>query len=115
MCGQCKEKPVRLRAGRNVRYCSSTCYGNSIKNPFIIKKGYKRVLCKDHPRTDAKGYVREHLLIMEQKIGRPVKESEVVHHIDGNKLNNHPDNLKLLSSQSEHMKLHLSTGTFPSQ
>lgn len=48
----------------------------------------------------------EHRVVAEQKIGRPLKKGEVVHHIDGNKRNNDPDNLMILDSQSEHCKIH---------
>ena len=47
-----------------------------------------------------------HRRIAEAKLGRPLQKGEVVHHIDGNKLNNDPANLEVLSSQSEHCKVH---------
>lgn len=46
-----------------------------------------------------------HRLIAEWKYGRRVKKGEHVHHIDGNKLNNHPDNLVILSA-SQHATIH---------
>lgn len=48
---------------------------------------------------------RMHQIIMEEHIGRPLKENEVVHHIDGNKRNNDISNL-LLTTRSEHAKIH---------
>ena len=48
----------------------------------------------------------EHRVIAEQKIGRPLRKGEIVHHIDGNFRNNSPDNLMVLSSQAEHCKIH---------
>jgi len=47
----------------------------------------------------------EHRVVAEQKIGRPILPGEHVHHIDGNKHNNHPDNLVVMTA-SEHHKLH---------
>jgi hypothetical protein len=47
-----------------------------------------------------------HRRIAEAILGRPLKKGEVVHHIDGNKLNNDPANLEVLPSQSEHCKIH---------
>lgn len=49
---------------------------------------------------------RIHRLIAEQKLGRPLKKGEVVHHIDGDKTNNDPSNLMIFASQAEHMKYH---------
>lgn len=37
-------------------------------------------------------------------LGRPLRRGEVVHHRDGNKLNNDPMNLEVLPSQTEHTK-----------
>jgi hypothetical protein len=46
--------------------------------------------------------------VAEEKLGRPLTDQEVVHHLDGDILNNHHDNLEVLPSQSEHMEKHRS-------
>ena len=69
-------------------------------------KGYKVIYMPKHPHSRMNGYVYEHILVAESKLGRPLYENEVVHHIDGNKLNNSPDNLMVFSSQREHDKWH---------
>lgn len=44
--------------------------------------------------------------VMELMFGRKLDEDEVVHHIDGNKLNNEPSNLKVMK-RKEHTLLHM--------
>jgi hypothetical protein len=68
--------------------------------------GYRCRYQPEHPRAHQNGYVYEHILIAEKGLGRSLVRGEVVHHIDGNKLNNSPDNLAVLQSQAEHVKLH---------
>lgn len=47
-----------------------------------------------------------HRVVAELKIGRKLKCGEVVHHIDGDRRNNDPDNLMVFASQSEHLEWH---------
>ena len=57
--------------------------------------------------TYTKYYGRhEHRIVAEQIIGRPLKKGEVVHHRDGDKRNNSPENILVFASQSEHAKHH---------
>lgn len=62
---------------------------------------------RNNGKTYAKVYGRhEHRVVAEELLGRELKPGEVVHHIDGNKRNNNPENLIVFSSQSEHVKFH---------
>lgn len=71
----------------------------------LKKSGYVEVYCPDHPNANKRKCVYEHQLVMEKVIGRYIKTGEVVHHIDGNKSNNDPKNLMLLTNE-EHVRLH---------
>jgi len=67
-------------------------------------RGYVYRLAPDHPRQH-NGYVFEHILVAEEKIGRPLLLNESVHHIDGNKGNNSPENIRVMD-KSDHQSLH---------
>lgn len=53
---------------------------------------------------DKSGYAPVHRIVMHDKLGRNILPGEVVDHIDGNIKNNHPDNLRVFSSNAEHLK-----------
>lgn len=72
----------------------------------VASHGYVLIKRPDHHRADTRGYVYEHVLIAEQKIGRALLPSEEVHHDDLNPANNHPDNLIVKASRAEHRAAH---------
>ncbi|MBM3252267.1 MAG: hypothetical protein FJZ11_05785 [Candidatus Omnitrophica bacterium] len=66
---------------------------------------YISILSPHHPHG-SRGYVREHRLIAETLLGRYLKITEIIHHINGNGKDNNPQNLYLFSSEKEHSKFH---------
>lgn len=67
--------------------------------------GYVLIYIPAHPFCDHHGYVREHRLIMEQKIGRFLQPKEQVHHINGIKDDNRVKNL-VLTNIYDHFRLY---------
>lgn len=74
----------------------------------------KSLSCRGNRRVDStyitvcvgKGKrVKEHRMIMESEIGRALTKNEVVHHINGNRIDNRIENLQLMT-RSEHSSLH---------
>lgn len=64
---------------------------------WISKDGYPMIFTEN-------GIFPEHILIIEKKLGRKLRKNEGVHHIDGNKKNNKPENLICFKNAKEHHK-----------
>lgn len=62
---------------------------------FRTPRGYISCQAKGHPRASKLGYVFEHRLVMEKMIGRYLAPNETVHHKNGIKTDNRPENLEL--------------------
>lgn len=60
-----------------------------------MKAKYDFIYKPDHPNSDARGYVRTHRLVMSEHLGRPLREGENVHHINGDRKDNRIENLEL--------------------
>lgn len=104
---------LRFQAEEVERFRKAHIVGNNMVNKGmkrkpnrkpIIKKGYRYIWDKSHPKADSDGYVSEHVLVVERRIGRHLMDDECVHHIDRNRINNSSKNLVLYKNQAEHMK-----------
>lgn len=101
-------RPIEGRTTNRVYGCGpdSTSWKGGRR---ISSAGYVEIRAEYHHRLRGNGYVYEHILVVEENIGRQLKQEEIVHHIDGNKTNNSFENLAVMS-QAEHASLHHSTG-----
>lgn len=61
-----------------------------------MNKGYTMVYMPEHHRAHKDGYVYEHILVWEQTHDKKLPKNYIVHHRDGDKSNNSPDNLSAL-------------------
>ncbi|MFZ4397771.1 MAG: HNH endonuclease [Kiritimatiellia bacterium] len=77
----------------------------------ITQHGYAiRKVGKGHPLADCRGYAYEHRLVASEQIGRPLRHDELVHHVNGNGLDNRPENLEVCQGVGGHKVNHRTTG-----
>lgn len=100
-----KYKISRLNQADSCRKYSSGKYSSTWKGGKRLKNGYIEIKCPEHPRSGQRGYVYEHILIMENHLGRYLKPDEVVHHKNYIKTDNRIENLQLMT-MIEHNRFH---------
>jgi len=66
---------------------------------------YLRAYVPEHPGANRHGYVQYHRAVMENHLGRLLRDDEVVHHLDGNPHHNDIGNLVVLNP-SDHAAIH---------
>lgn len=68
------------------------------------KHGYILIHWPDHPGATKAGYVRQHRILMERTLGRLLSDLEVVDHRNRDTSDNRDENLRLFSTNSEHLR-----------
>lgn len=69
----------------------------------VDKDGYIQV----YMPHQSNGYAREHIVIAERALGKPLPHGAVIHHVDEDGANNAPNNLVICQDRGYHKILHV--------
>lgn len=108
-CGNLKVANGKTLRSGDTRSCGCLSREQAMRHVQRNEKpiGYERIK-KQNGRPEIKtrnGFKMKHIYVMEQHLGRPLQFGEVVHHKDGNILNNNIENLQVMTP-GEHSSLH---------
>src|SRR5438270_581164 len=82
-------EPTSARPSRQFREANSNWRGGR----SLASNGYILIrVGKGHPQADVRGYAYEHRLVAARKLGRWLRPGEQVHHKNGIKTDNDPEN-----------------------
>lgn len=103
-CPTCKKMfSVPPSRQHTAKYCSNDCRP---KAPRAIRPdGYIWIRMPDHPDAHVGGTIAEHRLVAEKIVGRRLHPNEDVHHLNGDRADNRPENLRIMT-HAEHTRLH---------
>lgn len=92
--GYCGTHYVYALARREIPSEIRQARGRSLRSD-----GYVRIWAPGHPNAQKSGYVLEHHAVIAKLLGRPIARDETVHHKNGQRADNRPENLELWVSR----------------
>lgn len=118
-CDYCRNEIVKRRyehRRHDLHFCDNDCkhaYFVREQNPawqggVTEQSGYKMLRTELGAKAP---YTREHRVVAEKMLGRTLLSDEVVHHINGDRSDNRPENLQVMT-RSEHSRHHWEQGDF---
>jgi len=75
---------------------------SSEHNGIAVSNGYIQVYIGQDPLSNKAGYIPLHRLIMQAKLKKDLNEEEIVHHKNGDTLDNRVSNLEIKKSLGAH-------------
>lgn len=100
-CENCGTPVTRyISSAGKQSFCSRECRWENRKKPHArqMRNGYVLVYVgREYPGAIKSGHIFEHRKVMQDILGRPLLPQENVHHINGVKDDNRPENLELWS------------------
>ena len=97
-------QPVKFVKGHNFNRVGERENG---RKKYTNAQGYVMVYQPDHPNVNCQGYVREHTIVVERALGKVLRTTANVHHVDGDPANNDPRNLVVCDGMAYHKLLHM--------
>lgn len=98
------ERPFRSKNLCEIHYRRLLTHGDPLADVatkdgsgFVDLNGYRVLYRPGHPNATASGEIFEHRVVMVAMLGRPLRDDETVHHRNGQRADNRPENLELWS------------------
>ena len=120
---QLQQRVVAERFGCHVATIERACRDNGLQTQrtgprsgekhtnwrggLTLRKGYWYRYQPAHPLATKSGYVLEHRLVVEATLGRHLTRDEVVHHRNGIRADNRPENLEVFQTNADHLRSEL--------
>jgi len=93
-----EEAKKRMSKAQRIRYGLN-------RKEKTVKGKYVGNYCPEHPRADSCGRVLEHILVWERYHNRSLPTNFIIHHINGIRIDNRPENLLAMGKSKHHTNI----------